>query len=1186
MTISSGNNTPREEYTVAQGVTQNTFTVPFEFNNHTDITMYVDGVAQTLSSSDISGGNGSTGTITKSVTGISGNSKVIIVRDVPLARTTDFPATGAFDITQLNTELDTFLYNVSDVQDEAERALRLKDNDASGDMTLPLKTDRANKVLEFDSLGLPIAVASVTNVATTSTSGLMSNTDKVKLDGIEANATADQTASEILTAIKTVDGATSGLDADLLDGQHGSHYLDYNNFTNVPTLTTTLVALTDTTISSVADNDIIAYDSSSSKFINQTPAEAGFATVATSGSYNDLSNTPTIPTNNNQLSNGAGYLTSTLSGSLDANGNEIILDGDGNSSIHADTDDQIDIKVSGTDVVRFVDGRVDPASNNSIQLGTASNRYSFVFGNTLNASLLVTAPYITSTVGTGTAPFNVSSTTKVNNLNADLLDGQEGSYYAPIASPSLTGTPTAPTASADTSTTQIATTAFVQQELAQLVDSAPSTLDTLNEIAAAINDDANFNTTVTTSLSNRLRIDTNSQNLTTTQKNNAIANLGIINATTILNGFMSAVDKTKLDGIETGATADQSDAEIKTAYENNSDTNALTDALLSKLNAIEASATADQTASEIRTLVESATDSNVFTDADHTKLNGIEANATADQTASELLTAIKTVDGPSSGLNADLLRGRTDTYLLDYNNFTNTPTIPTNNNQLTNGAGYITSSGNAATATTATNANKIKTTALSSFTNSFITFVDSNNGTASFEDVHTVSTLKYNTGNHILYASNFSGNGSSLTNVDADTLNSQAASYYLDYNNFTNTPTSSTPNNATITLAAGTNLSGGGNFTTNQSSNETITFNFSGTIPTATSDLTNDSGFISSTLSGSLDLNGNELILDADGDTSIQASSDDSVVFKVGGNNELILNISELRPTANNGLSLGSSLLRYYNVYGSIGNFQSTTVSSQMTSTVATGTAPMVIASTTKVANLNADLLDDQTGSYYLDYNNFTNTPTIPTATSDLTNDSGFITSVPAQSFSSLTGKPTTISGYGITDAFDGAYSSLTGTPTIPSNTSDLTNDSGFITSADGGNAQTLDSLDSTQFLRSDTADTMSGSLTITGNTEIQGGLLDIKNAGSQSELRMYCESNNAHYAALKAPAHADFSGNVDITLPATAGTLALTSSNITGNAATATTATNSDTVDNKHISVVTSLPSSPDANTIYFVTS
>ena len=59
-----------------------------------------------------------------------------------------------------------------------------------------------------------------------------------------------------------------------------------------------------------------------------------------------------------------------------------------------------------------------------------------------------------------------------------------------------------------------------------------------------------------------------------------------------------------------------------------------------KLDGIESSATADQTAAEIRTLVESASDSNVFTDADHTKLNGIETSATADQTASEIVNLV------------------------------------------------------------------------------------------------------------------------------------------------------------------------------------------------------------------------------------------------------------------------------------------------------------------------------------------------------------------------------------------------------------------------------------------------------------------------------------------------------------------------------------------------------------------
>jgi hypothetical protein len=77
------------------------------------------------------------------------------------------------------------------------------------------------------------------------------------------------------------------------------------------------------------------------------------------------------------------------------------------------------------------------------------------------------------------------------------------SSYAPLSSPALSGVPTAPTATAATNTTQIATTAFVRSEISNLVDSAPGALDTLNELAAAINDDANFATTITTALSGK-----------------------------------------------------------------------------------------------------------------------------------------------------------------------------------------------------------------------------------------------------------------------------------------------------------------------------------------------------------------------------------------------------------------------------------------------------------------------------------------------------------------------------------------------------------------------------------------------------------------------------------------------------------------------------------------------------------
>ena len=71
-------------------------------------------------------------------------------------------------------------------------------------------------------------------------------------------------------------------------------------------------------------------------------------------------------------------------------------------------------------------------------------------------------------------------------------------------SPALTGTPTAPTAGRGTNNEQIASTAFVAQAIAALVNSAPGALDTLQELAAALGNDANFAATVTNALAGKL----------------------------------------------------------------------------------------------------------------------------------------------------------------------------------------------------------------------------------------------------------------------------------------------------------------------------------------------------------------------------------------------------------------------------------------------------------------------------------------------------------------------------------------------------------------------------------------------------------------------------------------------------------------------------------------------------------
>ncbi|MFG7339437.1 phage tail protein [Pseudomonas aeruginosa] len=78
---------------------------------------------------------------------------------------------------------------------------------------------------------------------------------------------------------------------------------------------------------------------------------------------------------------------------------------------------------------------------------------------------------------------------------------------APLASPAFTGTPTAPTAAAGNNSTLLANTAFVQAAIAALVNSSPGTLDTLNELAAALGNDPNFATTMATALAGKQPLD-------------------------------------------------------------------------------------------------------------------------------------------------------------------------------------------------------------------------------------------------------------------------------------------------------------------------------------------------------------------------------------------------------------------------------------------------------------------------------------------------------------------------------------------------------------------------------------------------------------------------------------------------------------------------------------------------------
>ena len=210
MTISLSDNNPRVSYTVAEGATQTAFTVNFEFFDDADLNFYVDGTLKTLTTHyTVTGGSGATGTINttagNSVTGIAGGSTVVITREIALARITDFPSSGAFQVATLNTELDRFTAIAADILDDTTRSIQLADSDATASMTLPLKADRVGTVLGFNATtGAVEAGPTIANV--NSLSAITANINTVA--GISANVT---TVAGIASNVTTVAGISGNV---------------------------------------------------------------------------------------------------------------------------------------------------------------------------------------------------------------------------------------------------------------------------------------------------------------------------------------------------------------------------------------------------------------------------------------------------------------------------------------------------------------------------------------------------------------------------------------------------------------------------------------------------------------------------------------------------------------------------------------------------------------------------------------------------------------------------------------------------------------------------------------------------------------------------------------------------------------------------------------------------------------
>jgi len=333
----------------------------------------------------------------------------------------------------------------------------------------------------------------------------------------------------------------------------------------------------------------------------------------------------------------------------------------------------------------------------------------------------------------------------------------------------------------------------------------------------------------------------------------------------------------------------------------------------------------------------------------------------------------------------------------------------------------------------------------------------------------------------------------------------------------------------------------------------------------------NDANF-----SGATDLDGGALTLDADADTSITADTDDQIDIAIAG-------ADDFRFTANTFTALSGSSVVIPDGGLTLGSTAVTSTAAELnildgvTSTAAelnildgvTSTAAelnILDGVTATAAELN--LLDGITAgtvsaslAVIVDSNkdisgfrNLSITGDLTVAGDDITmgtNTAGNLLVADGTNFNSIAvGSLSEISSIANDDVFLAVDTSGGGLKKVARSTVV----SGLATS--GAISNVVE--DSTPQLGGDLdvngnalVSTSNGNIALTPNgsgvvridgsngIDMQSGAISIKNSGAQSYVRFYCESSNAHYAQLQAPAHSAFSGNITLTLPATTDTVA-----------------------------------------------
>jgi hypothetical protein len=204
MPIIINDNSARVQYTAT--ASQTVFTVPYEFFANADLKVYQNSTLKTITTHYTVTGAGVTGggTVTF-VTGATLNDVITIVRDVAVARTSDFPTSGPFVIEDLNTDLDRLTAMIQQQETKLARTLRLDDFDTPNTFTvLPAKATRASKLLSFDANG---------NSETTLSAGDISSAQSYATAAAASAASATSSATSAASSYDSFDDRYLGAKA-------------------------------------------------------------------------------------------------------------------------------------------------------------------------------------------------------------------------------------------------------------------------------------------------------------------------------------------------------------------------------------------------------------------------------------------------------------------------------------------------------------------------------------------------------------------------------------------------------------------------------------------------------------------------------------------------------------------------------------------------------------------------------------------------------------------------------------------------------------------------------------------------------------------------------------------------------------------------------------------------------------